>query len=199
MSGCPHKNCIPEVRKLINFDYDKKSNIDSYTTLETNALPHDLYDDIINRRYNSLIKKIQNDSKWYTSVYLFDMKLRQAYELSGRNRMGCCHKLLWKPKGGDRVLSFNHMVNLNRFRVKLHRQSHLHWFINAVLTSYKKMQKAKMFVAGNKYYPYHNAIKEKSYTVDNKGKTVDKTINSNCLCFNRMNYINWLKSKNINI
>ena len=199
MSGCPHKNCIPENLKIVNFDYDQNTNKTNYATLEKNALPNELYDDIINKRHNSLIKIIQNDPKWYTSVYLFDMKLRQAYELTGRNRTGCCHKLLWKPKAGDRVLSFNQMVNLNRYRVRLHRQSHIHWFINTVLTSYKKMQKAKMFVAGNKYYPYHNAIKDKSYTVNNKGKTVSKTINNNCFCFNRMNYINWLKSKKINI
>ena len=47
MSGCPHKNCIPEDLKIINFDYNQNANIASYSLLEKNALPNELYDDII--------------------------------------------------------------------------------------------------------------------------------------------------------
>ena len=173
-----------------------------YTTLETKILPECLHDDIINRRTNKIINVIQCNSTWFNKVYQLYVSLKLANEQAGRGRKGCCHVLRWATRDGTKVISFNNLLNLNRYKVRYYKTSHLHYFITLVLTTYKKMEKAKNFIASNKNYPYQQLIHSNMSSfkfLDSNNKSQNRTINlkANCPCYNKMDYINWLKYRKI--
>ena len=192
---------INEQLPVTNHAFNHKKN-PIYTNLDYCVLPKCMSSYIISRNKKEILKIIQCNSTWYNRVYDLYVALKMAGEQAGRGRKGCCHKLKWIPCGNTKIISFNQLINLNRFKIRYYKTSNLHYFMNLVLTSYKKMSKAKNFLSTNREYPYNNLVnrylKEFKYK-DSHGKTITKNIqyDQHCQCYNKLDFINWLNYRRI--
>lgn len=188
---------IPVKNHAFNF---KKNPV--YTNLDICVLPKCMASYIISRNTKKILNIIQCNSTWYNRVYDLYVALKMAGEQAGRGRKGCCYKLKWVPCGNTKIISFNQLINLNRFKIRYYKTSNLHYFMNLVLTSYKKIVKAKRFISNNKEYPYNNLVnknvKQFKY-IDETGKYVTKNIQygKNCKCYNKLDFVNWINYRRI--
>ena len=135
----------------------------------------------------------------YMHVGDLEMKLRMAGDMASRNLLGCCHKLPWTPKSGGKRISFNQLININRYRTRYHKTSNLSWFINTVINAYKKHQLAKHYISNSKYFPANNLVINKTFNYNDKydKPKTDGVIKHGCHNLKKLDYINWLKHRNI--
>ena len=202
MVDCRNPECITRILKLDEMDYTKTRAIVKngvYTAIDARVLPKSLISIINAKNYNALVKACELNPCLFNQAYNFDLKLRQASDMAGKNRLGCCFKLEWQPVSGSRYLSFNQMLNLNRYRVRFYRDSHLHWFLNSVLFAYKTYIKAKHFISNNKYFPANNLVKNKTFNYVDRfdKKQTNGVIKSGCCNLKKLDYVNWLKHRHI--
>jgi len=204
--SCCNPENITGILKINEIQYDntKKKYMKNpkYTQMDECILPtcNGLKELIINRKYNKILNIIQCNSTWYNRVYSLYLALKMAGVQAGRGRTGCCHRLRWNAS--LKVISFNQLINLNRYRVRFYKTSHIEYFMQVVLVSLKKMEKAKRFISTSKEYPYQYLI-NKNQTMykylNSNNKLVNQNINLNkkCECFNKSKFINWLKYRKI--
>jgi len=189
-----NKDCIqsPYVSKYIcsginntSCKYDNK-----IVQLDSDLIPKDVYKFVIQRNKNQLIKYAQNNSALYFRTYNFSQMLKFDYNLAGRNKIGCCYKMLWRTQGGNRYVSFNDMANLYTFTIRNSRTSNMAFYLSTVLGSLQKMNLARHMIGNNKQYPYQNIVKNRKTILGPNG---NKLIN--CNCFNKLNYKDYKKMK----
>ena len=118
--------------------------------------------------------------------------LKFDYNLVGRNKIGCCYKMLWRTQGGKRYVSFNDMANLYTFTIRNSRTSHMAFYLSTVLGSLQIMNLARHMISNNKQYPYQNIVKNRKTILGKNGKKL-----INCNCFNKLNYKDY-KKMNLN-
>lgn len=189
-----NKDCIqsPYVSKYIcsginntSCKYDNK-----IVQLDSDLIPKDVYKFVIQRNKNQLIKYAQNNSALYFRTYNFSQMLKFDYNLAGRNKIGCCYKMLWRTQGGKRYVSFNDMANLYTFTIRNSRTSNMAFYLSTVLGSLQKMNLARHMISNNKQYPYQNIVKNRKTILGKNGKKL-----INCNCFNKLNYKDYKKMK----
>ena len=156
--------------------------------LDTGVLPSGVINLVRTRNKNGLIKYAQNHPALYFKTYNFSQMLKFNYNLAGRNKTGCCYKLLWNADNGKRFVSFNNMANLYTYTIRYNRTSNTAFYISTVLGSLQKMNLARHMIGNNKYYPYQNIVKNMPNVKVSKGA---KTLG--CDCFNRLGYDNYNK------
>ena len=208
-SNCCDPDSILKILEINDVLQDKKDlriykNNPIYNNLDVCLLPLELANIIVNRQTNNLIEKIQCDSKWINQVYTLYMALKLAGDQAGRGRTGCCYKVKWTTCSGKRTISFNQLINLNRYIIRNYKTSHLNYFINTTLTLYKKMEKAKEFISTSREYPFQYLINKNvnkfTYPDFNNPKKVHTGCirpDQGCGCYNKMDYIRWLRSRRI--
>lgn len=194
---CIHK--ILTINEINNSNPRKLLPNSTYTNIDLNILPKNLYSDIINRKTKNIISACEQKPSLFKKVYNLDNNLKRAGDMAGRNRLGCCYKLEWIPQSSNRVLSFNQLLNLNRYRIRFWETSNVNWLINTVLTTYRKHMKAKKFISNSKYYPVNNLVINKSFSYTDRFDKLKNNglIKSGCNNLKKLDYINWLKYKGI--
>jgi hypothetical protein len=199
---CCNPECIPNILKINEMkllNNNKSMPNPTYSNFDENILPDTMYSDIINRNKNKVLSVCELNPLLYSQVGELEMKLRMAGDMASRNLLGCCHRLPWTPHSGKKILSFNNLININRYRTRYHRTSHLSWFINTVINGYKKHELAKHYISNNKYYPANNLVINKDFHYLNKYDKIKTNgeIKHGCNKLKKLDYINWLKYRNI--
>jgi hypothetical protein len=162
------------------------------TNLDTALLPKGVINMVQTRNKHALVKYVQNHPALYFKTYNFSQMLKFNYNLVGRNKVGCCYKMLWRTQGsGKRFVSFNDMANLYTFTIRISQNFSVRPFIlSTVLGSLQKMNLARHMISNNKQYPYQNIVKNRKTILGKNGKKL-----INCNCFNKLNYKDYKKMK----
>lgn len=162
-------------------DYKNNSTHD----LAKGLIPKIVYNLIGNKK--KVLNKIQKSNpEIYFQTYNFSQSLKFAYNLCGRNKTGCCYKMLWKTESNKKVLTFNEKVTLYRYLIR-RPNSELAWFISTVLKSLQSINLAKSMIARNRYFPYQNLV-----FTDN-GKKINRRC---CNALNRLGYKKYPQNQN---
>jgi len=201
MSTCRSTECIS---KPCQIDWTCNSRgvctfNNTTSSLDRALIPQPVYNFTINRNKKALLAYVQNNSALYFKTYNFNQALKFAYNLCGRNKTGCCYKMLWRTHSGQRFINFKEQVNLWRYLIYHNRTSDLYYYIKTVLGSLRDLNVAKQMLGNNKFYPYQYLVKnrnvksgccQRGYNLLNYSDPTNggKYINE---------YIRWLKSKKI--
>ncbi len=89
----------------------------STAKLDKNLIPKGAYNFTIKRQKNKLIEYVQNNSVLLFQTYNFYQAPKFSYNMCGRNKTGCCYKMLWKTQSGTRLITFKEQVNLWRYLI----------------------------------------------------------------------------------
>ena len=135
-------------------------NVRDVAAIANGVIPQLVYNSVRNHNKKKLLKTIQSSKpQIYFWTYNFYQALKFAYNLCGRNKTGCCYRMLWKPHDSTyKILKFGDKVDLYRYLIRT-PSSDLNWFIKTVLKSLQSMNLAKHMISNSKYYPYQNLVK----------------------------------------
>ena len=205
LDSCCNPENIPNILNIDELVYNtttKKYEANTkYISLDEDILPtcNNLKNKIMNRNTNEILRIIQCNPTWYIAVASLYKALKLAQSFASRGRTGCCYKLLWETENGVKFISFNQLINLNRYRIRFNGASHIEYFMRLVLVSYKKHEKARKFLSTNRNYPYHQIVNYHNYKKVVNNTTVDKELDKNNKCCeqNKGVYIDWQNSRNI--
>lgn len=158
------------------------------TNLDTALLPKGVVNMVQRRNKHALVKYVQNHPALYFKTYNFSQMLKFNYNLVGRNKVGCCYKMLWITNSGKRFVSFNDMANLYTYTIRFNKTSNTAFYISTVLGSLQKLNLARQMIGNNKYYPYQNVVKNMPNVCVAKGSRL-----INCNAFNKLGFPNYNK------
>lgn len=152
----------------------------SSSSLDITLIPKYLYDAVINRKKNKIIKFVQNNPQYLYWTYNFNQAIKFAYNSYVKRTVCSCYKILW-PVCEKKIITFEEMVYLYRYLIKYKNVSNIAFYLSVVLSIFQKMSLARNMITNSKYYPYQNIVK-------------NRNVNLKRICcngFNRLKYKNF--------
>ena len=139
------------------------TNQESIEKLDTELIPISLYQQVINRNDNGVLKVLSNNPVLCNKLMVFYQQLKLSYSLFSNNKCNCVVKVDWKKQYDKKYISFMQSVMLQRYIIQYQKVSNL-FYLSIQLGSFLQSLKLfKSYLQNNRYYCNYDWMKYINY------------------------------------